>query len=154
MGFAKLTWGVKASFRGYVEASGGSIAARDGADREPEGEIAFPVKDAGDLALDADGRLTGSAQFAGEAFFEAHGGMLRVSLKEPAIEAGPDGAVLTIAETATRRTAVIKLDVGKLEVGADGSVTIPATTTIDGMMIIGDHYPPGTVMDPVRLVVG
>lgn len=143
MRVTRLVWGVKQSFRNYVEGSGGSIAMEDGAGRADDGTFAFEATADSDLTLDG-GALSGTGRFAGRLKFEAHGGLLRVTLTDPWIEAADGGFVLSIAETATRRTAIAKL--GPLEDGA-----LPAVTTLDGMMIIGDHYPPGTVLDPVRL---
>ena len=39
MGFNSLTWGVKASFRSYVEAAGGSTVLSDGATRGKDGSF-------------------------------------------------------------------------------------------------------------------
>ena len=47
------------------------------------------------------------------------------------------------------RCAIAKL--GPIEIGTDGAVTLGAEITMDGMFQIADNYPPGTVMDPVRL---
>lgn len=144
MRVARLVWGVKQSFRNYVEGSGGSIAIENGAARADDGTFVFEATADSDLTLDG-GALSGAGRFAGTLKFEAHGGLLRVTLTDPWIEPSDGGFVLSIAETATRRTAIVKL--GPPEDGA-----LPATTTLDGMMIIGDHYPPGTVLDPVRLI--
>lgn len=138
-----LGWGVKQSFRAYVEGSGGTITAQDGASREPDGAFVFEAAADSDLAVDA-GTLSGTGRFRGRVAFQAHGGLLSVTLTDPWLEAAADGWVLSIAETATRRTAIARL--GPLAAGE-----LPAATTLDGMMILGDHYPPGTTLDPVRL---
>ena len=138
-----LGWGVKASFRAYVEAAGGAITAADGASRAPDGGFVFEAAPDSDLAVE-DGRPAGTGRFRGRAVFQAHGGLLSVTLVDPWVEPAADGWVLSIAETATRRTAIARL--GALEDGA-----MSAVTTLDGMMILGDHYPPGTVLDEVRL---
>jgi hypothetical protein len=143
MRVARLGWGVKQSFRAYVEGSGGTIEAGDGAQRAADGTFAFDAAADSDLAVAEDG-LSGTGRFRGRLAFRAHGGLLSVTLVDPWVEAAGDGWVLSIAETPTRRTAIAKL--GALEGGALGAVT-----TLDGMMILGDHYPPGTVLDPVRL---
>lgn len=138
-----LRWGVKQSFRAYVEAMGGAISADAGAARADDGGFVFAAAEDSDLVAD-DGGLSGTGRFRGRVAFSAHGGMLSVTLVDPWVEAAADGWVLSIAETATRRTAIAKL--GVLEGGAMGAVT-----TLDGMMILGDHYPPGTALDEVRL---
>ena len=147
-----LAWGVKQSFRAYVEMSGGTIAVAAGATRTPDGAIAFTAAADSDLAVDG-GALTGTGRFQGEVSFQAHGGMLSVALFDPGIEIGADGAALSVADSAgrTRRVVFAKLDLAEMTAGPDGSVTLPATITLDGMFILGDHYPPGTALDPVRL---
>lgn len=148
MRVTRLGWGVKESLRAYVEGSGGTIDADAGAARTGDGGFAFEAEDGSDLVLGdgapADGALSGTGRFRGRVAFKAHGGMLSVTLTDPWVEAAADGWVLSIAETATRRTPIARL--GALEGGA-----MTAVTTLDGMMILGDHYPPGTALDPVRL---
>lgn len=144
MRIARLAWGVKQSFRAYVEGSGGSIETLDGSTRAGDGTLVFEATGDSDLALGPDGAPTGTGRFRGQVKFTAHGGLLSVTLTDPWIEAAGDTWVLSIAETPTRRTAIAKL--GPAEDGA-----FPAATTLEGMMILGDHYPPGTLLDPVRL---
>jgi hypothetical protein len=140
----RLNWGVKQSFRAYVEGSGGSITASDGAARAEDGTFTFDAAPDSDLTRD-DGALSGTGRFRGRAVFQAHGGLLSVTLTDPWIEAAGDAWVLSIAETPTRRTAIAKLTPSD-----DGA--LHAVTTLEGMMILGDHYPPGTILDPVRLI--
>jgi hypothetical protein len=144
-----LGWGVKQSFRAYVEGSGGTITAADGASRTPDGAFAFEAAEDSDLVAD-DGGLRGTGRFRGRVTFQAHGGLLSVRLTDPWVEAAEGGWVLSIAETGTRRTAIARL--GAVADGAGAAAELPAATTLDGMMILGDHYPPGTALDPVRLV--
>ena len=150
-----LIWGVKQSFRNYVEMSGGAITVAAGATRTEGGEIAFPAAPDSDLGVDG-GALGGTGRFVGEVRFQAHGGMLSVALFDPGIEVGAEGPALSVADSAarTRRVTFAKLDLAGMAAGPDGSVTLPATITLDGMFILGDHYPPGTVLDPVRLLAG
>lgn len=147
-----LTWGVKQSFRSYVEMSGGTTTAADGAAPMPAGPIAFEPAPDSDLEVDAAGVFSGTGRFRGRVTFQAHGGMLSVTLADPWVEATAEGLVLTIAETPTRRSAIAKLDAGAVRRAEDGALELPAAITLDGMMILGDHYPPGTPLDPVRLV--
>lgn len=152
MSFKQLVWGVKASFRGYVEAAGGSATLSDGATRAEDGTFVFEAVPGGDLVIEADGSATGSMRFQGTVMFEAHGGMLKSTLTELGIEAGPNGLVLTVLEGPmnTRRCAVA--DLGPVEVGEDGSITMVSRITMDGMYQIADNYPPGTELDPLHLV--
>lgn len=143
MRVTRLEWGVKQSLRAYVEGSGGAIAAEAGAARTDDGGFAFEAADDSDLAL-SGGALSGTGRFRGRVAFQAHGGLLSVTLADPWIEPAGDGWVLSIAETPSRRTAIAKL-------GPPHDGALEAVTTLDGMMILGDHYPPGTVLDPVRL---
>ena len=138
-----LGWGVKESFRRYVEMSGGEASTAGGAAQAADGTFTFAATADSDLAVDGDA-LSGTGRFAGTVGFKAHGGMLSVRLADPWVEAVDGGWVLSVAETATRRTAIAKL------APADGG-TLEAVITLDGMQLIGDHYPPGTPLDPVRL---
>ena len=154
---ATLSWGVKQSFRGYVEAAGGTVATTRGAERAPDGGFLFPEGPLSTLAQGADGRLRGAGRFQGEVSFSAHGGMLSVVLVDPWIEASEAGLILTVADSpaATRRLPFAKLDADAMTTDApttDGGLVLPAAITLDGMFLLGDHYPPGTVLDPVRLL--
>ncbi|MBL8773490.1 MAG: HtaA domain-containing protein [Phenylobacterium sp.] len=146
---AALAWGVKQSFRSYVTGSGGSVRADAGAAEADDGFVF--AADGGDLAFDGEGRPRGTGRFRGALAFQAHGGLLSVSFSDPWVEAGPDGCVLSVADAGGRRVPFAKLDAAGAAVAADGAVTLPCAITLDGMMILGDHYPPGTVLDPVTV---
>jgi len=145
-----LGWGVKQSFRNYVESAGGTIEFGAGAAREADG--AFTFVPAGDgLTLSPDGRPQGVARFQGELRFEAHGGMLKVFMADPAIEIGEAGAFVTVAETPERdkRVELARLDLTKATQADSGALTIPTVMARDGWRVLGDHYLPGTPLDPV-----
>jgi len=150
---ATLSWGVKQSFRGYVEGSGGTIEAGAGATRGADGTFAFPGDPAEGLTLDADGRPQGRVGFLGELKFQAHGGMLSVFMADPALEVGEAGAFITVADTPsrTRRVPLAKLDLSKMSRDDDGDLVIPAVMAMEGWQVLGDHYMGGTPIDPVRL---
>jgi hypothetical protein len=150
---AALTWGVKQSFRSYVEAMGGKIDLDRGAERATDGDFTFSPDGEPALTLDADGRPQGEARFAGEVRFEAHGGMLKVAVTDPAVELGPVGGSLTVADpwAPGKRMEIAKLDVSAATTDPTGEIALPAAATLDGMQLLGDHYPPGTQLDPVRL---
>lgn len=154
-GAATLTWGVKQSFRGYVEGAGGAIEVGQGAGRAADGAFTFAAAPGEGLTLGADGRPQGVGRFAGEVRFEAHGGMLSVFLADPSVEIGPSGAVVTVADSPERlsRLELAQLDLAAATTGADGEIVIPATLSRDGWRILGDHYPPMTPLDPVRLTL-
>ena len=149
---AALGWGVKESFRGYVEAMGGTISLSGPVERGADGGFVFSPEAGAALTLGADGRPEGQARFCGEVRFDAHGGMLKVSVADPAVEIDAASANLTVADpwAPGRRMAIAKLELAAAV--ADGGVlVIPAAATLDGMQLLGDHYPPGTALDPVRL---
>jgi hypothetical protein len=151
MPFNRLTWGVKASFRGYVQAVEGTISVSDGAVRADDGTFIFTAVPGGDLAIAADGSATGAMRFQGSVAFDAHGGMLHSTLAELGVEAGGKGLVLTAAEAPMNKGRCVIAELGPAEIGADGIVTLGAVITLDGMFQIADNYPPGTVLDSVRL---
>jgi hypothetical protein len=150
MRMAALSWGVKQSFRSYVEAAGGTVAVAGGAARTTDGAFVFPEGAQSTLARDVGGRLTGVGRFEGQVSFNAHGGMLNVVLTDPWVEAAEGGLVLTVAQGGGRRVVFAKLDAEGMTTAGDAAV-IPAAITLDGMFVLGDHYPPGTALDPVRL---
>lgn len=147
---AALTWGVKASFRGYVAAAGGTTATAGGATADAEGAFVFPAAADSDLALAADGTLAGAGRFTGEVRFEAHGGMLKVVLADPAVAPAEGGWTLSV-DVGGRRETVAKLDAAAAAPGPDGRLDLPAALTLEGYWWLGDHYPPGTVVDAVGL---
>lgn len=151
MSINRLTWGVKASFRNYVEAVEGSIDLSEGATRAEDGSFVFTAVPGGNLTIASDGSATGAMRFQGKVTFDAHGGMLKATLTELGVEAGPDGLVLTVLEAPLNqdRCAIAKL--GPVEVGPDDAIILGAKITVDGMYQIADNYPPGTELDPLRL---
>ena len=151
MSFSKLTWGVKASFRSYVEAAEGLITVSDGATRADDGSFVLNAVPGGDLAIAADGSATGSMRFEGTIAFEAHGGMLKATLTELGVEASSDGLVLTVLDAPLNRDRCAIATLALTEDGLDDGTTLRAEITVDGMYQIADNYPPGTELDPVKL---
>ena len=152
---AALIWGVKQSFRAYVEGSGGAIDTGGGAARDPDGAFVFAVAPGARLTINSDGKPQGRGDFVGEVRFEAHGGMLKVFLADPTVEIPPDAARITVANNEERD---VRLELAVLDLtGAtrdDGEVVIPTKLSKDGWRVLGDHYPPMTPLDPVRLKLG
>ena len=152
MTFSKLTWGVKASFRNYVQAAGGSITVSDGATRAEDGSFVLTAVPGGDLTIAPDGSAAGTTRFQGTIKFDAHGGMLKTVLAELGIEAGTDGLALTALEGPMNNSRCTIAKLGPVVgTGADDAVTLRAEITLDGMYQIADNYPPGTELDPLRL---
>lgn len=150
-----LTWGVKHSFRGYVEGAGGKTDTSDGAGRTADGGFTFAASPDSTLTLDTDGRLAGRGTFLGVVQFEAHGGMLKVCLADPILEITDAGCVLTVADHPIRtyRLEAARLDLAAMTAEPSGEVVIPAALLMFGCQWLGDHYPAGTALDPVRLAV-
>jgi hypothetical protein len=151
-----LAWGVKQSFRAYVEAAGGTIETGGGADRDPDGAFIFAAAPGDGLRLGADGRLEGVGGFVGEVRFDAHGGMLKVFMADPAIEIGEGGAVLTVWDTPsrTKRVALAQLDLAAMTADDGGALVIPTTLAKDGWQVLGDNYPPRTPLDAAQIRLG
>jgi len=151
----RLDWGVKQSFRGYVEAAGGTIGVDGGAERTADGAFSFAAGPGEGLSFDADGTPSGLGAFVGEARFEAHGGMLSVCLADPALEVSPTGLVLTAADSVKRdwRGIIATLDLAAATTDDQGEMIIPAALAMDGIQVLGDHYPMRTALDPVRLTL-
>lgn len=153
-GGATLSWGVKQSFRTYVEAAGGQIETGEGAGRDADGAFTFAAAPGEGLKPGADGKPEGHGRFLGEVRMKAHGGMLSVSLADPDIEIGPAKAAVTVMDRGLRtprRVEFAALDLTQMTIGDDGEIVIPAALSMDGCQILGDHYPPRTAIDPVRL---
>ena len=150
---ATLTWGVKQSFRNYVQSVGGVIEVGDGVVATAEGEFVFPMAPDNNLALNAEGRLEGRGAFLGHVRFTGHGGMLSVYLADPVLEISGTSASLTIDDhdKKPRRLEIAKLDLEAMIPGEGGELITPAGLSIDGIQALGDHYPLKTALDPVRL---
>ena len=152
---AALTWGVKASFRGYVDSAGGTIEVGGGAERAADGAFVFLAAPDSDLRQGADGALEGVGRFLGEVRFTAHGGMLSVFLADPILQVGQSGAILTVADSParTRRVEIAQLDPARATSENPGERLIPASLSLDGIFLLGDHYPLMTPLDPVCLAL-
>ena len=129
MGFNRLTWGVKASFRSYVEGAGGSIVLSDGATRAQDGTFIFEAVPGGDLTITSDGSAAGAMRFQGTVTFEAHGGMLKATLTELGLEVGTDGLVLTALDAVQldRRQRCLDCDVAGRRSGLQHQPVIDET---------------------------
>lgn len=151
MSFNTLSWGVKASFRNYVEGVGGSVNVSDGACQAEDGTFVFRAVPGGDLVIHPDGSATGATRFQGTVTFDAHGGMLNATIAELGIEGGQEGLLLTVLEAPMNqnRCAIAKLSF--TDAPSDNTIDLRAEITMEGMYQIADNYPPGTELDPVHL---
>lgn len=150
-----LHWGVKQSFRGYVAMMGGVMEVGGGGEQLADGSFVFVAAPDSDLHLGSDGALTGHGRFVGQVRFEAHGGMLKVFLADPTLDISVTGGMIAVADGSdrTRRLAIARLDLAAMMTRDNGEAVIPAALTLEGCQLLGDHYPPGTVLDLVRLVL-
>jgi len=151
MSFNKMTWGVKASFRNYVEGAGGSITLEDGVSRTEDGAFVLTAIPGGDLVIAADGSATGTMQFQGTIGFDAHGGMLKSTLSELGLEASPEGLVLTALEAPMNESRCSIATLVPIANAPNEPLALRAEITLDGMYQIADNYPPGTELDPLYL---
>ena len=103
------------------------------------------------MVIAADGSATGATRFQGTVTFEAHGGMLKSTLTELAVEATEDGLVLTVLDGPMNKRRCAVAELGVTLVGPDNAVAMDSQITMDGMYQIADNYPPGTELDLVLL---
>jgi hypothetical protein len=150
---AALAWGVKESFRRYVEATG-AIETIGAASRGADGSFIFPVATNSTLRVGADGVLRGQAAFSGEILFKAHGGALNVRLTDPVLEIGEKASVFVVAQSGgrTRRAEFAQLNLAGATRGSD-EIVLPAKLDWDGSELLDNHYPAATPIDPVRLML-
>ena len=143
-----LTWGVKQSFRSYVEMTGGTTEVGEGATRDADGAFVFPATPESTLEIGPDGTLTGRGVFQGEVKFDSHGGMLKVFLADPVLELDGAEAKLTVAETPERK---LRGEIARLDLAGGDASALPAALAMDGVFLLGSHYPLRTALDAVRL---
>ena len=147
-----LIWGVKESFRRYVEASG-AVQLFGAATRAAEGGFVFAAADS-DLSVGADGALRGRAAFSGEVLFKAHGGALNIRLTDPVIEIGEKATLFVMAESGghMRRAEFAQLVMNAATIGRE-EIIVPAKLDWDGSDVRDNHYPATTPIDPVHLML-
>ena len=129
-----LEWGIKASLLDYVRGMGdGSVEATGGASVTDAG-IRFPS--------------AGSLAFAGAVTLTAHGGMLHVTIADPAIVETPAGWTLEIADPddPSRRMAFATI------AAFDGRRASGTALTQDGADLFFGPYQRGTAIDDPRIV--
>nr|WP_281352356.1 HtaA domain-containing protein [Phytoactinopolyspora alkaliphila] len=162
-----LDWGVRQSFRTYIEGSiaHGSITVTEPATRNEDGTFRFA--DGSGTFSDATAELA----FSGEVLFEGHdmgaGPLLQMSLANPRITV--DGAAgRLVADVASKSLAsgevaeypgveFAELDFRDAPVtitdGIAAAQDVPATLTEDGVPAFADFYEAGAVLDPVTFSV-
>ncbi len=153
-------WGVRESFRAYIEGpGGGAITTGDGATRNEDGSFRFPVLGG---ELDPESGF-GEVQLDGTVHFTAHGGVLDITVADPRLEITATGSTLYADAKSQpmgggepiddhRDLAVLATDDVEPTLGpatVEWSA-IPATLTEAGAPVF--NYDAGTEMDPVSLV--
>ncbi|WP_415950680.1 HtaA domain-containing protein [Streptomyces sp. KLOTTS4A1] len=156
----RLTWGVKESFRGYIEA-GGRVTVAGGA-KKTDGGYEFAYRsaefDAGAEKLGAD--FGGSVRFA----YEAHG--INMTFSDVKVRTnGAEGTLLVDVKTpkgTSDDVAFARLDLSKATYKVRDDVLlldrIPATFTAAGAEAfandeVGSIYRQGQPIDPVTLAL-
>ena len=161
----ELDWGVKASFRNYIEngPAAGTIQMIAPASRNHDGTFRFPVGHGAEYRDDSDA----SAPFDGGVHFSGHGGQLDLVVTEPRVEIDGDAGTLVVdavskeldsTESETFDDVVMAtLDLSTVEATADGDrvrfAQIPATLTEEGAEAFGGFYEAGEALDPLTFTL-
>lgn len=164
-GDGELDWGVKESFRNYIEngPASGSIETTAPASRNEDGTFRFPVGDGADYQGPADV----SAPFEGGVHFSGHGGQLDLVITEPRVDIDGDAGTLVVdavskeLESTQSETfddvVMATLDLSAVDPTADGDrvrfAEIPATLTEEGAEAFGGFYEAGEALDPLTLTL-
>ncbi|MFF7458562.1 HtaA domain-containing protein [Kitasatospora sp. NPDC008115] len=155
-----LDWGVKASFRNYIESpasQGGAIELTGGATRNADGTFHFGLASA---KYDLTTHVL-SSSFTGGVHFTAHHGALDVALSDLKITTAGTAGTLT-ADTASKESMsaaeVTKRDDVPLvtfTVGRDTTTGVPtaAKLTEEGAKAFAGFYQAGADMDPLALLL-
>lgn len=133
-----MFWTIRRSFRAYVESAGGDVSVQHPAESDGEG-FAFPGVVEGE-----------NWHFSGAVTFRAHGGMLAVTLAEPAIEwSGLTGelSAATALDGSGPRTVLARVSAAT----AAHRMDLEPRLTVLGARLFGDVYPPGDALDRLRI---
>lgn len=134
-----LGWGIKASLLDYVRGMpDGTIETSNGAG---EGDAGFVFPGLGDDAFGGTVTLTG------------HGGMMRVTISDPALVRGGEHWLLTIADPGDPGIRLPFARIAAIDTGSDGVRRATGTVlTGDGADLFFGPYTAGTPLDdPVVL---
>ncbi|MBO1415280.1 HtaA domain-containing protein, partial [Streptomyces sp. FH025] len=155
-----LDWGVKASFRTYLNgpaSQGGAIELTGGATTNADGTFHFGLASAKyDLATHAL-----SSSFTGGVHFTAHHGALDVALSDLKVTTSGTTGTLT-ADTASKEsmgaTEITRrqdVPLVTFTVGRDTTAGVPtsAKLTEQGAQAFAGFYQAGTDMDPLSLLL-
>lgn len=152
-----LHWRIKDSFVQYVlRGAGGAYSVTDGADDDGAGTFYFPFASA------TRDESSWELRFGGDVRFSGHHGALFVPFIEPVIRLSETGGTLAIRRAApegapadTERIVIADLE-GATPQRLGGALAWPAVTaqlTPAGVSLLGDAYPVGTLLDPLRMLI-
>lgn len=142
-----MAWAVKESFVQYVQSMpDGRILLREGAAVTNTRQFYFPFR-----SLDqSDGNFV--LQFGGEARFLAHHGLMSVSICNPKINVGPDGACLSIEQgNEIVHLAHLNLPAVSVEEGINMWANVPVALTSAGAAVFADSYSAGETLAPLTV---
>lgn len=158
---AGLDWGVKKSFRDYIEGhiAAGVITPSEGATRNPDGTFHFPVLEGEYVPATKALSLT----FAGSVHMSGHHGGLNMTVREPRVVITPEDTSLYAkvvskpldgSETPDEASVhFATFDVSGSEPVVDGGVTtwsaVPAAIAAGSVGPFAGHYSIGTPIDPL-----
>ena len=150
-----LKWGVKDSFRSYVEGGAGGSISMLGAAKRSGGVFEFPQIDGGSWNAKNG---TGDVHYAGGVTFTGHGGALALTLADPQITVESSSRAVLSAKIDNARLALADIDLSKAKRSEDnGAVTwsgAPSTLRAEAVTHFLDFYTAGSQMDPVTFTVG
>jgi len=158
---AGLDWGIKESFRNYIEGhiAAGAITVSGGATRNPDGSFHFPLREG---SFDSRTNAT-VVQFDGTVRMEGHHGALDMTVADPRVELAPNQARL-ITDVASRPVAggepvlepsvlFATLTLTGVEPVVNGGTTtwsaVPTALGAGAVSAFAGHYAVGTPLDPL-----
>lgn len=156
-----FTWGVKESFRNYVEGNiaRGAITVKDGASRSG-GSVVYPAS-----ASSITGDSKGVVRFGGTVNFTGHNGVLDLPLSDIAMHIDGSKAGLTADYSSRKFEGMNSHEPGPIETGNDvvfasvnlnsaanfksNSVNLAGTTSLTstGVNVFGGFYEAGIQLD-------
>jgi hypothetical protein len=164
-----VTWGVKASFRTYVEGSiaHGTITVSDGAVRNADGTFSFPVTGGTSSPSGTTVKLGGSVRFVGHdgppTCATEYSPCLDLTVAKPRLVVTGSTAVLRADLTSKNETshqverftdvelATVSVDGLSTSGGALSGSALGATLTAAGAKAFAGFYAEGTALDPLSL---
>jgi hypothetical protein len=143
-----MAWAVKESFVQYVQSMrDGRILVREGAAVTNTRQFYFPFR-----SLDHSDGHNFVLQFGGEARFLAHHGLMSVSICNPKIIVGPDGACLSIEQgNEIVHLAHLDLPAVSVEDGINMWANVPVALTSAGAAVFADSYSAGETLAPLTM---